>query len=82
VLFKITHETLIEVQKKKEGNTVPEKKSDSTQKEGAEKNLTFKSIGGLGPQLAVVREIIELPLKKPEIFTHFGLNPPRGKFFS
>lgn len=42
-------------------------------------DLSYSSIGGLGPQLAIVREIIELPLKHPDIFSHFGLNPPRGK---
>ena len=34
--------------------------------------VTFKSIGGLHKQVALVREMIELPLKHPEMFTNYG----------
>ncbi|RMX46508.1 hypothetical protein pdam_00023275 [Pocillopora damicornis] len=40
--------------------------------------VTFKSIGGLHKQVALVREMIELPLKHPEMFTNYGIPPPRG----
>ena len=34
--------------------------------------VTYKSIGGLHKQVALVREMIELPLKHPEMFTNYG----------
>lgn len=34
--------------------------------------VTFQSIGGLQKQVALVREMIELPLKHPEMFTNYG----------
>ena len=36
------------------------------------RRVTFKSIGGLQKQVALVREMIELPLKHPEMFTNYG----------
>jgi SpoVK/Ycf46/Vps4 family AAA+-type ATPase len=39
---------------------------------------SFAVIGGLGPQIAAVREMVELPLRSPEVFSRFGLRPPKG----
>ena len=36
------------------------------------KKVTFESLGGLQKQVALVREMIELPLKHPEMFTNYG----------
>ena len=36
------------------------------------------AIGGLESELASVRELIELPLLNPDLFTSFSLRPPRG----
>ena len=36
------------------------------------RKVTFESIGGLQKQVALVREMIELPLKHPEMFTSYG----------
>lgn len=41
-------------------------------------NLGFRSIGGLSKQISVVRDMVELPLKNPEIFDKFGIYPPKG----
>ncbi|XP_054845912.1 ribosome biogenesis protein SPATA5 isoform X2 [Eublepharis macularius] len=40
--------------------------------------VTYDSIGGLGNQLKTIREMIELPLKKPDLFRSYGIPPPRG----
>uniref|UniRef100_A0A3B5AB42 Spermatogenesis associated 5 n=1 Tax=Stegastes partitus TaxID=144197 RepID=A0A3B5AB42_9TELE len=40
--------------------------------------VTYSMIGGLSSQLDVIRETIELPLKRPELFSNFGIPPPRG----
>lgn len=38
----------------------------------SKRKVTFESIGGLQKQVALVREMIELPLKHPEMFTNYG----------
>ncbi|CAN6671372.1 26S proteasome subunit Rpt4p [Trichomonascus vanleenenianus] len=40
--------------------------------------LTFGGIGGLNDQIRELREVIELPLKNPELFMRVGIKPPKG----
>ena len=40
--------------------------------------VTYEDIGGLSKQIAKIREMVELPLKHPELFTHLGIEPPKG----
>ena len=40
--------------------------------------ITYEDIGGLHKEVARVREIIELPLKYPEVFAHLGIDAPKG----
>lgn len=35
-------------------------------------------VGGLGHQLSRIREMVELPLQRPEIFQHLGIKAPKG----
>jgi len=46
--------------------------------EHKERSLSYEDIGGLKPQLRKIREIIELPLKHPELFEKLGISPPKG----
>ena len=39
---------------------------------------TYEDIGGLGQEIMRVREIIELPMKHPELFGHLNIEPPKG----
>jgi len=39
---------------------------------------TYEDIGGLDDELDLVREMIELPLAEPELFTRLGIDPPKG----
>jgi len=41
-------------------------------------NVTYEDIGGLKRELRLVREMIELPLKHPELFERLGIEPPKG----
>ncbi|MCS7144799.1 MAG: CDC48 family AAA ATPase [Archaeoglobaceae archaeon] len=41
-------------------------------------NVTYEDIGGLKRELGLVREMIELPLKHPELFQRLGIEPPKG----
>ncbi|RPD56727.1 AAA family ATPase [Lentinus tigrinus ALCF2SS1-7] len=38
----------------------------------------YSSVGGLDKQIAQIRDLIEIPLTRPELFRQFGLKPPRG----
>ncbi|KAF8340801.1 AAA family ATPase [Amanita rubescens] len=38
----------------------------------------YASVGGLHKQIQEIRNLIELPLTRPDLFQHFGLKPPRG----
>jgi transitional endoplasmic reticulum ATPase len=40
--------------------------------------VTYDDIGGLGDTITQVREMIELPLKHPELFARLGIDPPKG----
>ncbi|XP_042348888.1 ATPase family protein 2 homolog isoform X2 [Plectropomus leopardus] len=46
--------------------------------EAKRSKVTYSMIGGLSSQLDVIRETIELPLKHPELFSNYGIPPPRG----
>ena len=45
---------------------------------GRREAVTYEDIGGLHKELRRVREIIELPLKYPEVFAHLGIEAPKG----
>jgi len=40
--------------------------------------VTYEDIGGLKRELKLIREMIELPLKHPELFQRLGIDPPKG----
>ncbi|MGM5487572.1 MAG: AAA family ATPase [Nanobdellota archaeon] len=40
--------------------------------------ITWQEIGGLKDQIEEIKEVIELPLTKPELFKKIGINPPKG----
>jgi len=41
-------------------------------------DISYSDVGGLEEQLQEVRETVELPLKKPELFKKIGIDPPKG----
>ncbi len=40
--------------------------------------VTYEDIGGLEEEVRKIREMVELPLKHPEIFEKLGIEPPKG----
>ncbi|HEX7048574.1 MAG TPA: CDC48 family AAA ATPase [Longimicrobiales bacterium] len=50
--------------------TVPE--------EARRADVTYDDVGGIGDTIVQVREMIELPLKHPELFQRLGIDPPKG----
>jgi transitional endoplasmic reticulum ATPase len=41
-------------------------------------DVTFEDIGGLSAQIRAIRELVQLPLRHPEVYRHLGITPPRG----
>ncbi|MFX1308565.1 MAG: proteasome-activating nucleotidase [Promethearchaeota archaeon] len=41
-------------------------------------DISYVDVGGLEEQMQEVRETVELPLKKPELFKRIGIEPPKG----
>jgi transitional endoplasmic reticulum ATPase len=46
--------------------------------EAAAREISYEDIGGLKPQLLRIREMIELPLRYPEVFERLGIDAPKG----
>ncbi|MCL2009845.1 MAG: CDC48 family AAA ATPase [Synergistaceae bacterium] len=42
------------------------------------KKISYEDIGGLGTQIHHIREMIELPLRFPQVFERLGIQPPKG----
>ena len=63
----ITSETQVKIR----GESVSQPGREST-------GVTYEDIGGLRKQLARIREMIELPLRYPELFEKLGIEPPKG----
>ncbi|RLJ05487.1 MAG: AAA family ATPase, partial [Candidatus Aenigmatarchaeota archaeon] len=40
--------------------------------------ITYEDIGGLHDAIQKIREMVELPLRHPELFTRLGIEPPKG----
>ncbi len=41
-------------------------------------DISYEDVGGLDDQILEVRETVELPLLKPELFKRVGIDPPKG----
>jgi len=65
---KITETTSIQVM----SEPTPEKKGIAI--------VTYEDIGGLREEIQRIREMVELPLRHPELFQRLGIEPPRGVF--
>ncbi len=46
--------------------------------DGATPDISYEDIGGLDSELEQVREMIELPMRHPELFKRLGIEPPKG----
>lgn len=62
-------------------DTVIHTEGDPIKREDEESNLNevgYDDLGGCRKQLAQVRELVELPLRHPQLFKSIGIKPPRG----
>lgn len=53
-------------------------KAAAAVKEGGVPSITYEDIGGLRNEVTKVREMIELPLRHPELFKRLGVEAPKG----
>ena len=47
-------------------------------KEARRADVTYDDIGGMGDTIDQLREMVELPLRYPELFQRLGVDPPKG----
>ncbi|MFX1238293.1 MAG: CDC48 family AAA ATPase [Promethearchaeota archaeon] len=53
-------------------------KSHKEIKELEKSRVTYEDIGGLAEEIQKIREMIELPIRHPELFKRIGIDPPKG----
>ncbi|MDD3472035.1 MAG: CDC48 family AAA ATPase [Syntrophaceae bacterium] len=50
----------------------------SSERSSVSRSMSYEDIGGLKPQVHRIREMIELPLRYPEVFEKLGIDAPKG----
>ena len=66
--------------------TSPERSAEPTDRHSSEPSaprlaprpVSYDDVGGLADELAQIRETVELPLRHPDVFERFGVDPPTG----
>jgi transitional endoplasmic reticulum ATPase len=62
-----------------DANTEVELKPEYTEaNENRRADVTYDDLGGIGATIDQLREMVELPLRYPEIFERLGVDPPKG----
>jgi transitional endoplasmic reticulum ATPase len=61
-------------------NTLIEMKEEEVPERKRGLRLSYEDIGGLDKEIQRIREMIELPLKYPQVFERLGIEPPKGVF--
>ena len=62
-----------------DAETTVELKGEYTEPTEARRaDVTYDDLGGLGETIDQVREMVELPLRYPELFQRLGVEPPKG----
>lgn len=59
-------------------NVIMSKRPVKDVKQDVLSQIRYEDIGGLSDEIQKVREMIELPMKHPELFKRLGISPPRG----
>jgi len=62
-----------------DSSTVVELLPEFTKKEGERRaDVTYDDLGGMKSTIDALREMVELPLRHPELFQRLGVDPPKG----
>lgn len=59
-------------------NTEVELREEFEEARGSRADVNYDDVGGMGDTIQQLREMVELPLRYPELFTRLGVDPPRG----
>ncbi|WP_394270076.1 CDC48 family AAA ATPase [Qipengyuania sp.] len=59
-------------------NTEVELRAEFEAPRDARAVVNYDDVGGMGDTIQQLREMVELPLRYPELFTRLGVDPPRG----
>jgi transitional endoplasmic reticulum ATPase len=74
----VTDSTDIQVSEKPAEQIAQSGSEASAAAGGGTPSVTYEDIGGLDEELEQVREMIELPMRHPELFQQLGIEPPKG----
>jgi transitional endoplasmic reticulum ATPase len=62
-----------------DASTVVELLAEFTKKDGERRaDVTYDDLGGMKDTIDALREMVELPLRHPELFQRLGVDPPKG----
>jgi transitional endoplasmic reticulum ATPase len=62
-----------------DGKTAVELLPEYTEKDGQRRaDVTYDDLGGMRDAIDALREMVELPLRHPELFQRLGVDPPKG----
>jgi len=59
-------------------NTEVELRAEFAEPRDGRAVVNYDDVGGIGDTIRQLREMVELPLRYPELFTRLGVDPPRG----
>ncbi|HEX2794599.1 MAG TPA: CDC48 family AAA ATPase [Croceicoccus sp.] len=59
-------------------NTEVELKAEFEEPRDARAGVNYDDVGGMSDTIQQLREMVELPLRYPELFTRLGVDPPKG----
>ncbi|MCD6483154.1 MAG: CDC48 family AAA ATPase [Candidatus Aenigmarchaeota archaeon] len=69
-IVQIAENTIVEI--------LPERPKQLELEEKGIPKVTYEDIGGLKNVIAKIREMVEIPLRHPELFERLGIEPPKG----
>ncbi|MFB6234610.1 MAG: AAA family ATPase, partial [Halopenitus sp.] len=73
----VTDDTEISISEKP-AEEIVEETTGGPEGSGEGPDVAYEDIGGLDDELEQVREMIELPMRHPELFKRLGIDPPKG----
>jgi len=59
-------------------NTEVELRTEFEEPRDGRAEVNYDDVGGMGETIQQLREMVELPLRYPELFTRLGVDPPKG----
>ncbi len=59
-------------------NTEVELREEYEEARAGRGDVNYDDVGGMGDTIRQLREMVELPLRYPELFTRLGVDPPKG----